>query len=79
MDSNARESPDARAEFRKPANDAGNRKYRRRSPGGGSSSSSDGQFLHMVLNHHEKQTFTEFLFSVLFCSAVFSNGPAISY
>ncbi|KAG6414433.1 hypothetical protein SASPL_127155 [Salvia splendens] len=38
MDSNARESSDS-AEFRKPSNDAANRKYRRRSPVGGSSSS----------------------------------------
>lgn len=53
MDSNARESSDTKAEFRKPSNDATNRKYRRRSPVGGSSSSSDGQFLHMILNHHE--------------------------
>ncbi|KAI3444322.1 hypothetical protein Pfo_000987 [Paulownia fortunei] len=42
MDSNARESLDSKAEFRKPSNDAANRKYRRRSPVGGSSSSSDG-------------------------------------
>ncbi|KAL8489313.1 hypothetical protein ACS0TY_024797 [Phlomoides rotata] len=42
MDSNARESWDAKAEFKKPSNDAANRKYRRRSPVGGSSSSSDG-------------------------------------
>ncbi|XP_057785353.1 uncharacterized protein LOC131002866 isoform X2 [Salvia miltiorrhiza] len=39
MDSNARESLDSKAEFRKPSNDAANRKYRRRSPVGGSSSS----------------------------------------
>lgn len=45
MDSNARENWDAKAEFKKPSNDAANRKYRRRSPVGGSSSSSDGQFL----------------------------------
>lgn len=45
MDSNARESWDAKAEFKKPSNDAANRKYRRRSPVGGSASSSDGQFL----------------------------------
>lgn len=43
MDSNARESSDSKAEFRKPSNDAANRKYRRRSPLG-KSSSSDGQF-----------------------------------
>ncbi|KAK4404756.1 hypothetical protein Sango_0844200 [Sesamum angolense] len=42
MDSNAREGLDSKAEFRKPSNDAANRKYRRRSPVGGSSSSSDG-------------------------------------
>ncbi|KAH6817658.1 hypothetical protein C2S51_001261 [Perilla frutescens var. frutescens] len=42
MDSNARESSDTKAEFRKPTNDAANRKYRRRSPVGGSSSASDG-------------------------------------
>ncbi|PIN21504.1 hypothetical protein CDL12_05808 [Handroanthus impetiginosus] len=42
MDSNARDSSDTKAEFRKPSNDAANRKYRRRSPLGGSSSSSDG-------------------------------------
>ncbi|KAL7097722.1 hypothetical protein ACP275_10G161100 [Erythranthe tilingii] len=42
MDSNARESLDSKAEFRKPSNDAASRKYRRRSPAGGSSSSSDG-------------------------------------
>ncbi|KAK6149038.1 hypothetical protein DH2020_016563 [Rehmannia glutinosa] len=42
MDSNARESLDSKAEFRKPANEAANRKYRRRSPVGGSPSSSDG-------------------------------------
>ncbi|KAL8546121.1 hypothetical protein ACS0TY_006010 [Phlomoides rotata] len=42
MDSNARESWDAKAEFKKPSNDAANRKYRCRSPVGGSSSSSDG-------------------------------------
>ncbi|KAL0453221.1 UNVERIFIED_CONTAM: hypothetical protein Slati_1300200 [Sesamum latifolium] len=41
MDSNAREGFDSKAEFRKPSNDAANRKYRRRSPVGGSSSSSD--------------------------------------
>lgn len=45
MDSNARESWDAKAEFKKPSNDAANRKYRRRSPVGGSSPSSDGQLI----------------------------------
>lgn len=44
MDSNAKESLDSKAEFRKPSNDAANRKYRRRSPAAGSSSSSDGEF-----------------------------------
>ncbi|KAL6498544.1 hypothetical protein OROHE_026641 [Orobanche hederae] len=44
MNSNERESLDSKAEFRKPSNDANNRKYRRRSPAGrsASSSSSDG-------------------------------------
>ncbi|XP_051138646.1 uncharacterized protein LOC127256593 isoform X2 [Andrographis paniculata] len=42
MDTNAQESPDAKAEFRKPSTDASNRKYRRRSSVGRSSSSSDG-------------------------------------
>ncbi|KZV32291.1 arginine/serine-rich coiled-coil protein 2 [Dorcoceras hygrometricum] len=42
MDSKAIENVDSKAEFRKPLNDSGNRKYRRRSSPGGSSSSSDG-------------------------------------
>ncbi|KAL3637135.1 hypothetical protein CASFOL_019434 [Castilleja foliolosa] len=42
MDSDARDSLDTKAEFRKPSNDATNRKYRRRSPVGRPSSSSDG-------------------------------------
>ncbi|KAL6523293.1 hypothetical protein OROGR_016896 [Orobanche gracilis] len=48
MNSNERESLDSKAEFRKPSNDANNRKYRRRSPAGrsASSSSSDGSPHH---------------------------------
>ncbi|CAA2956239.1 Hypothetical predicted protein [Olea europaea subsp. europaea] len=42
MDSNTHEIVDPKAEFRKPLNDSGNRKYRRRSPLNGSSSSSGG-------------------------------------
>ncbi|GER52546.1 arginine/serine-rich coiled-coil protein 2 [Striga asiatica] len=42
MDSNAKGNADSKAEFRKPSNDAANRKYRRRSPMAGSPSSSDG-------------------------------------
>ncbi|CAI9765621.1 unnamed protein product [Fraxinus pennsylvanica] len=42
MDSNTHEIVDPKAEFRKPFNDSGNRKYRRRSPLNGSSSSSGG-------------------------------------
>ncbi|KAL6555329.1 hypothetical protein OROGR_006587 [Orobanche gracilis] len=44
MNSNERDSLGSKAEFRKPSNDANNRKYRRRSPAGrsASSSSSDG-------------------------------------
>lgn len=48
MDSNMQSPPtdtaDAKTAFRKPSNDAANRKYRRRSPVSGSSSSS-GMFI----------------------------------
>lgn len=57
MDSNARGSLELKAEFRKPLNDAANRKYRRRSPVGGSSSSSDGQFLDMILESLQETIF----------------------
>lgn len=33
------DTPDTKASFRKPSNDAANRRYRRRSPANGSSSS----------------------------------------
>lgn len=48
--SSPRENMDSKskATFRKPANDAGNRKYRRRSPENGSSSS-DGKLLSLIV------------------------------
>ncbi|KAL3819694.1 hypothetical protein ACJIZ3_005599 [Penstemon smallii] len=46
MDSNLKENADSKEGFRKPLNDAANRKYRRRSPVCGSSSSSDGSPQH---------------------------------